>query len=309
MYRQQCTSNRIAQIHKHTAFIKGMFTSQLEASKFEGASVRTVSGIRGSIKRALRKGTGGGPDGSVRITFEDKPVMSDIVFLRAFVQVDLPKLHNPVTNLLAPQASAVRGARALLRSGKGSAPAAPQQSTHTAPHHDARASKSAPAESASSFVAAPKFLGARPGHVFKVGHLGLGYYADTGVPEPPAAPESPAPGAADRPRQEGWVAMKTVAQLRRELGQGAPRNSDSLYRPIERAPRRFAPLKVPTALQKQLPFKSKPKVEAPRKRPTLEQRRAVVLEPGERKQVTLLQQLNTIRNRKAEARRQAVGFV
>ena len=47
----------------------------------------------------------------------------------------------------------------------------------------------------------------------------------------------------------GWVAMKTVAQLRRELGIGAPRERDSLYQPIERAPRVFNPLKIPRALQ------------------------------------------------------------
>lgn len=28
--------------------------------------------------------------------------MSDIVFLRAWVAVDLPRFYNPVTNLLAP---------------------------------------------------------------------------------------------------------------------------------------------------------------------------------------------------------------
>lgn len=43
--------------------------------------------------------------------------------------------------------------------------------------------------------------------------------------------------------------MRTVAELRRALGVGAPRNSDSLYRPIERAPRKFNPLKIPRALQ------------------------------------------------------------
>ena len=41
-------------------------------------------------------------DGSFRATFEDKPLMSDIVFLRAWIGVDLPKFYNPVTNLLAP---------------------------------------------------------------------------------------------------------------------------------------------------------------------------------------------------------------
>ncbi|EEH05896.1 GTP binding protein Bms1 [Histoplasma capsulatum G186AR] len=82
-------------IFRNTAFIKDMFTSALEIAKFEGASIRTVSGIRGQIKRALSR-----PEGHFRATFEDKILMSDIVFLRAWYPVKPHRYYNPVTNLL-----------------------------------------------------------------------------------------------------------------------------------------------------------------------------------------------------------------
>ena len=82
-------------IFRNTAFIKDMFSTALEIAKFEGASIRTVSGIRGQIKRALSK-----PDGHFRATFEDKVLMSDIVFLRAWFPVKPHRFYNPVTNLL-----------------------------------------------------------------------------------------------------------------------------------------------------------------------------------------------------------------
>ena len=56
-----------------------MFTSQLEATKFEGAQVKTVSGIRGIIKKALKA-----PEGTVRISFEDRILASDIIICRTW---------------------------------------------------------------------------------------------------------------------------------------------------------------------------------------------------------------------------------
>ena len=82
-------------IFRNTAFVKDMFNSGIEIAKFEGASIKTVSGIRGQIKRALAK-----PEGHFRATFEDKILMSDIVFLRAWYPVKPHRFYNPVTNLL-----------------------------------------------------------------------------------------------------------------------------------------------------------------------------------------------------------------
>ena len=55
--------------------------------------------------------------------------------------------------------------------------------------------------------------------------------------------------------------------------------------------------------QAALPYKSKPKQEAARKRKSLEARRAVVLEPGERRAASLVAQLNALRNARADKRR------
>ena len=335
-------------VHRHTAFVKGMFTSQAEAARFEGAAVRTVSGLRGTIKRALRPGaTGGGgadgkkpggggglpaPDGAVRVTFEDKPLLSDLVFLRAWVAVDVPRLANVHTDRLAPAPKRPAmpprkgdyGGGGVVVAGEAGAAAAAAPAA-AAPAAAAAADADASPAASSDFSPAPRgWEGVRPGWFFARGALGLGYYRDQGPRgnskaaalaraggaaggaaaagvAPPSTPSAPGAG--------GWVPMRTVAELRRALGVGAPRDPDSLYQPdaADRGPRRFNPLKIPKKLQAALPFKTKPKVEMARKgkRPTLEQKRAVVQSKEERRAAALVQQLNAIRNEKASKRREA----
>ncbi len=96
-------------VFKNTAFIKGMFNSELEVSRYIGASLRTVSGIRGSIKRAMSERARGASEtgddgrrypGGFRATFEDKVLLSDIVFLRAWVPVMAQKYCSMATTLL-----------------------------------------------------------------------------------------------------------------------------------------------------------------------------------------------------------------
>lgn len=86
-----------AKVFKNTAFIKDMFSSALEVAKFEGAQLKTVSGLRGQVKKALAA-----PAGQFRATFEDKILMSDIVFLRAWYNIVPRMFYNPVTSLLLP---------------------------------------------------------------------------------------------------------------------------------------------------------------------------------------------------------------
>lgn len=74
--------------------------------------------------------------------------------------------------------------------------------------------------------------------------------------------------------------------------------------PIVRKPRKFNPLHIPKSLQARLPFKTVPKQEKPRKKPTLASRRVRILEPEEKKRVELLVQLGTLKNEKLRIKKE-----
>ena len=193
-------------VFKNTAFIKGMFNSALEVAKFERSTIQTVSGIRGQIKRNLSR-----QSGCFRASFEDKILMSDIVFLRAWNNVELPRYYNPVCNLL----------------------------------------------------------------------------------------------------DHGWTGMKTVAEIRKEKDISFPFKSDSIYKKVERITPKFAGLKIPRKLEKNLPFKSKPKYSKQSKGLPNLKKPAVILEPNEQKVMKMFQQLRAahndhLRKRKVETKQKQV---
>ncbi|TNJ28620.1 Ribosome biogenesis protein BMS1 [Giardia muris] len=89
VYKKLKLIGRPARILKGTAFITGMFSSRLEATAFIGAGLKTVSGIRGIIKKAERV-----PEGNVRAKFEDRIATTDIVFMRMYVPIKIIKFCN-----------------------------------------------------------------------------------------------------------------------------------------------------------------------------------------------------------------------
>jgi ribosome biogenesis protein BMS1 len=92
--------------------------------------------------------------------------------------------------------------------------------------------------------------------------------------------------------------MRTTAEMRRETMTPIPVNKNSLYKPIQRKERVFGPPIISKKIEEALPFKSKPKLIQPTNPKSYVARRAVIVEPEERKKRALIQMLHTIKNNK-----------
>lgn len=104
-----------------------------------------------------------------------------------------------------------------------------------------------------------------------------------------------------------WAGMRLTGQVRRDEGLKTPLNINSTYKAIERPHRRFNALKVPKKLQATLPYASKPKLMKPQHRQTYMQKRAVLLEPEERKAIALMQQIRALRKDQVARRKEKQG--
>lgn len=104
--------------------------------------------------------------------------------------------------------------------------------------------------------------------------------------------------------KDKWTGMRLTGQVRHEEELKTPVNRNSAYKRIEREGRRFNPLKIPKKLQAALPYASKPKSMKAQHRRTYMQKRAVVLEPEEKKAIALLQQARALRKDQIARRRE-----
>lgn len=98
--------------------------------------------------------------------------------------------------------------------------------------------------------------------------------------------------------------MRLTGQVRRDEGLKTPLNVNSTYKKVERAPRKFNPLRVPQKLQSALPYASKPKLMMKQRSQTYLQKRAVVMEPEEREALALLEQMRALRKDKVAKRKE-----
>ncbi|MCL7048398.1 hypothetical protein MKW94_025368, partial [Papaver nudicaule] len=91
-------------ILKNTAFIRDMFTSDLEIANFKDAKIETASGIYGKINEpagedfisGLESKDGQPREGIAKCTFKRKIRKHDTIFMHVYEKVEVPRIFNPI---------------------------------------------------------------------------------------------------------------------------------------------------------------------------------------------------------------------
>jgi ribosome biogenesis protein BMS1 len=96
----------VLDINQSTEIVKKLKLTGTPYKIYKNSAFIKVSGIRGQVKKAINN-----RPGCFRATFEDKPLMSDIVFLRTWYAVRPKKYCNPVTSLLLSDKQSWQGVR------------------------------------------------------------------------------------------------------------------------------------------------------------------------------------------------------
>ncbi|KAI3875536.1 hypothetical protein MKW92_024843 [Papaver armeniacum] len=77
-----------------TAFIKDMFTSDLEIANFKDAQIQTASGVYGKINEPAGEGLTHGLEGIAKCTFQRKICKHDTVFMHVYRKVEVPRFFE-----------------------------------------------------------------------------------------------------------------------------------------------------------------------------------------------------------------------
>ncbi|MCL7023540.1 hypothetical protein MKW94_021344 [Papaver nudicaule] len=97
-------------ISKNTAYIKDMFTSDLQIANLKDAKIQTTSGIYGKINKpagndlidGLESKDGQLREGIAECTFKRKIRKSDSIFMHVYEKVEVPRFFNTITTSPEP---------------------------------------------------------------------------------------------------------------------------------------------------------------------------------------------------------------
>ena len=96
MFKKIKIKGNIFKTFKKTAFIRGMFNSDMDAIRFKNAIIKTSNGIRGILKNINSRNS----HGNIRATFEKKIPKGTSVSIVTYVNVEAYKNYEEIFNFL-----------------------------------------------------------------------------------------------------------------------------------------------------------------------------------------------------------------